>query len=323
MSNYKSTLSIDNAKKRADLIHRIRSFFHARNILEVETPIVSRASGLDPYIDVYCSEHGIDGSQAPKENVFLSTSPEFFMKRMLASGYPSIFQLCKAFRNGEVGNIHNPEFTILEWYRIDMSFKELIQETVDLVNALKDFGEHSVITYTEAFEKYVSVNPFDLTIEKCKILCAHKNIPQIDSDSMDEWLIYVLSQCIEPYLGAEGPEVLSEYPASQAALAQTFINDSGNEVAKRFELYINGVELCNGYEELTDPVEQRRRFDADSESRKNMQKEPLMRDRLFLDALESGLPACSGVAVGVDRLIMLTMGEKDLSKVLSFPFDRC
>ncbi len=317
------TLSVDNAKKRADLIHRIRSFFHDRNVLEVETPVVSRASGLDPYIDVYCSEHGIDGSEAPKENVYLSTSPEFFMKRMLASGYPSIFQLCKAFRNGEVGSIHNPEFTILEWYRVDMPFRELIQETVDLVNELKSFGTHSVITYTEAFEKYLSVNPFDLTIDTCKSLCITQNLPQIESDSIDEWLIYLLSQCIEPHLGIEGPEVLTEYPANQAALAQTFINASGNKVAKRFELYINGVELCNGYEELTDPVEQRRRFDADSESRKNMHKNPLQRDQLFLDALEAGLPACSGVAVGVDRLIMLILGETELSKVLAFPFDHC
>ncbi|MGL1901197.1 MAG: EF-P lysine aminoacylase EpmA [Fibrobacterales bacterium] len=322
MSDFKPTLSIETARKRADLIHKIRSFFHAIDVLEVETPILSRGSGLDPYIDVYDTDHYIDGTETPKEKRYLSTSPEFFMKRMLAAGYPSIFQICKAFRNGESGPIHNPEFTILEWYRVGMSYRELIVEVMDLVNELGDFGPYSVITYRDAFLNYLKVDPHKLTVNCAMSLAEAHDLPTIESDNIDEWLIYILSQCVEPNLGKDGPELLCDYPASQAALAQTYTDQYDTLVAKRFELYINGVELCNGYEELIDPKEQERRFTDDVEKRKELGKRILSKDDFFLDALQSGVPQCAGVAIGLDRLIMLILGEEDLSKVLSFPFSR-
>ena len=315
-------LTVENAHKRQDLIQKIRSFFYDRDILEVETPILSRASSLDPYIDVFQSEFYVDGiTEAERQKCFLTTSPEFHMKRLLSHGYPSIYQITRAFRNGEQGKKHNPEFTILEWYKLGQSFHELIEECSELLSQLGFHKEFGKISYKDAFEKYLEVDPFVLNISNCRELCDKKNIPPIESETLDDWLIYLLAVFVEPNLGRDGKaEYLIDYPASQAALAQLYEDPYGNKVAKRFELYIDGVELCNGFEELVDAEEQEARFICDVQERISMNKEVLKIDRNFLDALKQGLPNCSGVAFGVDRLFMVLHDISDIRDTLCFDY---
>ena len=315
-------LTVENARKRQDLIRKIRSFFYEKNILEVETPVLSQASSLDPYIDVFQSEFFVDGvPNVERKKNFLTTSPEFHMKRLLSHGYPSIFQITKAFRNGEQGKKHNPEFTILEWYKLEQSFHELIEECSELLGSLGFQKEFVTITYKEAFEKFLGVNPFALTILRCREICQEKEIPQIESETLDDWLIYLLAVFVEPNLGREGKaEYLTDYPASQAALAQVYEDLHGNQVAKRFELYIDGVELCNGFEELVDPEEQQTRFEQDIQDRLGMNKDPLQMDMNFLKALKQGLPNCSGVAFGVDRLFMVLHDISNINDAICFDY---
>lgn len=309
----------------------IRSFFRERNVLEVETPILSQASGLDPWIDVFQTENFVDGvDSGHHQTLYMNTSPEFHMKRLLAQGYPDIFQICKAFRNGETGSKHQWEFSILEWYRLDWTDKQLRQEVIDLVQLFGFKGKVQTWAWRELYQSKLGFDPLEIRVGELSQLCLKYKIPDLtfgfnesEFEMKEAYLDYLLVSLIEPKLGWDGPEWIIDYPAHQAALAKTWQDHHGNSWAHRFELYIEGVELCNGYTELTDPVEQEKRFDEDQAKRRSLNKRTLKKDQRFLDAMIQGIPDCSGVALGLDRLIMLALNQKEIQSVLCFHNENC
>jgi len=280
-------------KQRQNLHYKVRDFFLKRGLLEVDVPMLSVAGGTDPQLDYF---------ETLSPTRYLATSPEFFMKRLLAEGYGDIFCLTHAFRKGECGERHSPEFNIAEWYRIGFSAEDLQQEILDLVNEITGLNLRlKRTTWNQLFE--------NVDMEKLK--AEHK------SWTWEEVEDYAMSGIIEPNLGKNCAEFIVDYPPQRAALAKI-----RKGVACRFELYINGIELCNGYEELIDAQEQRKRFSEDLEKRRKTGKPVPKIDDDFLAALEKGLPECSGVALGLDRLYMLALGKKDISEVLfiSYPY---
>lgn len=287
-------MDIDIWKKRQNLHYKVRDFFLNRGLLEVDVPMLSKASGTDPQLDYF---------ETLKPTLYLATSPEFFMKRLLAQGYGDIFSLTHAFRKGENGTKHNSEFNIAEWYRINFSAKQLQQEVVDLVNYITGFNLPLKRTSWETAFK-------NIDMEELKLEHKDWTIEEIED--------YAMSTIIEPTLGKNCAEFIIDYPPERAALAKICKNEKGNNVALRFELYINGIELCNGYEELTDENEQRKRFLEDIEKRKQTNKPVPKTDEHFLNALKNKMPNCSGVALGLDRLYMLALDKKSINEVLLF-----
>jgi lysyl-tRNA synthetase class 2 len=290
------------------MLAALRTFFKKRHVLEVDVPIVSRLASVDAHIDLVGAE--VLGAPA-----WLHSSPEYAMKRLLAEGIGDIYQLSHVFRDGELGARHNPEFMMIEWYRVGMSFDHLIEETCDLIRLFVGKRPHEIISYKEAFRRYVGIDPFHAPraeLQKC--------VPDILCNDREELLHAIMGMKIEPELGKEGLTVLAYYPPSQAALAKTQVVE-GETVAERFEIYCEGIELANGYHELQDPQEQLRRLEEANELRRAMGKNTLPIDMRFIKALEKGLPECSGVAVGFDRLMMLRHGERKLEEVMPFIFD--
>lgn len=304
--------------KRAKFVAQIRAFFHSRNILEVETPLLSRNTITDLHLDPFATNFEF----AADENLtqlFLQTSPEFHMKRLLAAGSGPIFQICKAFRNEAAGTLHNPEFTMLEWYRPGFDDHQLMSELDELVQLLLNTNSAQKRTYQDVFQRFINIDPLTITLEQLK-----KTITKYSEDdwlqhesSRDTLLQWLFSMVIEPHLGDDRtPCFVYDFPASQAALAK--INQSNNQVAHRFELYFKGTELANGYFELQDSKEQQRRFVLDNRQREAEGKPQRPADQFLLAALDSGLPSCAGVALGVDRLFMLATGLSTISQTLSF-----
>jgi len=284
-------LKPEDWKERQKLHSKVREFFLNRGLLEVDVPMLSATCGTDPQLDYF--------ETLPPAH-YLATSPEFFMKRLLVDGFGDIFSLTRAFRKGETGKRHNYEFNIAEWYRIGFSAEELQQEILDLVNCITGLNLPLKRTpWQTAFE----------CVDMEKLKAQHKDW------TLEEIEDYAMTTIIEPNLGAE---FIVDYPPKRAALAKIRKNSNGQEVACRFELYVNGIELCNGYEELTDAKEQRKRFLEDIEMRKKMGKPIPKIDENFLDALEKGMPECSGVALGLDRLYMLALGKDNIEDVLLF-----
>jgi len=302
---------------RARLLQRIRAFFQARDVLEVETPLLSRAAVTDPHIESFLVQDPLGGT--PR---YLHTSPEFAMKRLLAAGNGSIYQVCKVFRQGEASRQHNPEFSMLEWYRPGFNHQQLMSELDDLLRALLDgylpLADTLRLTYLEAFQHYAGIDPFMASIPELQATVRQRGIEVIglDQHHKDPWLDLLMTHVVEPALPPGGPVFIYDYPASQAALAR--IRQESPPVAERFELYFGGMELANGFHELTDAVEQRQRFTADLASREVNHLACVPLDERFLAALESGLPACAGVALGIDRLVMLAAGVKSISEVIAF-----
>jgi len=296
-------LNPENWKERQKLHSKVREFFLNRGLLEVDVPMLSATCGTEPQLEYF--------ETLPPVH-YLATSPEFFMKKLLADGFGDIFSLTHAFRKGETGNRHNCEFSIAEWYRIGFSAEELQQEILDLVNCITGLNLHlKRTTWQAAFE----------CVDMEKLKAEHKDW------TLEEIEDYAMTTIIEPNLGTVGAdlrvcpycaEFIVDYPPKRAALAKIRKNSEGQEVACRFELYVNGIELCNGYEELTDAKEQRKRFLEDIEKRKKMGKPIPKIDEDFLAALEKGMPECSGVALGLDRLYMLALGKNDIGDVLLF-----
>ncbi len=291
-------------KSRMQLYQSIRDFFLTRKVAEVETPILSPYGSTDVHIDSFHTDW--DG-----QTLYLHTSPEFAMKRLLANGIGDCFQLGKVFRNEPNSKRHRAEFTMLEWYRLGFSMLDLIDEVGELVKTLCPAWQDlpiEIISYGDAFAKF-DINPHtdNLSVLKEKIIAKTGYTPNLD-DKRDEWLDFFLVTHIEKNLGNNKLTFLTHYPASMAALAQKMTDGNGNEVAQRFELYYQGIELANGFYELTDTDEQRRRFIADNEERRQLGKPTVPIDEDFLASLEKGLPDCSGVALGIDRLLMLTLG---------------
>jgi lysyl-tRNA synthetase class 2 len=284
-------LKVENWKERQKLHCKVREFFLNRGLLEVDVPMLAAFAGTDPQLDYFETLHPAH---------YLATSPEFFMKRLLADGFGDIFSLTHAFRKGETGTRHNYEFNIAEWYRIGFSAEDMQQEILDLVNCITGLNlPLKRTTWEAAFE----------CVDMGKLKSEHKDW------TLEEIEDYAMTTIIEPNLGTE---FIVDYPPKRAALAKIRKNSKGKEVACRFELYINGIELCNGYEELTDAKEQRKRFLEDIEKRKQMGKPIPKIDENFLAALEKGMPECSGAALGLDRLYMLALGKDDIGDVLLF-----
>ena len=300
--------------KRQALMAQVRDFFVRRNVLEVETPVLSAYGGTDPQLDYFEIED-------PKR--FMMTSPEFHMKRLLAAKFGDIFQITKSFRKDEFGGHHNNEFSMVEWYRVGMSQDKLMDEVEDLGSEIIGTKLNARRTrWIDAFKNYAGVNPFCKKLSDFADVCRAREIPvpeKSETLTREDWWDYLMVFLVEPALASNGPEFILDYPPSQAALAQTYVDADGYTWARRFELFVNQVELCNGYTELTDAVEQRRRFNADLEIRKGMNKPLPPIDERFLAALESGMPACSGVALGLDRLFMLALGKEEIADVILFP----
>ena len=294
-------------------MNKVRRFFEGRGVLEVETPVLSAAGGTDPQLDYF----EVEGKR------FMMTSPEFHMKRLLAAGFGDIFQITKSFRKDEFGAHHNNEFSRVEWYRVGMPQEKLMDEVEALVSEIIGKPINARRTrWIDAFKNYAGVNPLTASGEEFAAACTAREIPlPADGTAMsrEDWWDYLMVFAVEPELAKNGPEFILDYPQSQAALAQTYVGEDGYTWARRFELFVDQVELCNGYTELTDAKEQRRRFDADLEIRLGMNKPLPPVDEHFLAALESGMPACSGVALGLDRLFMLAMNKKEIKDVILFP----
>jgi lysyl-tRNA synthetase class 2 len=306
-------------KGRAEMLRRLRAFFDARGALEVETPVLSQAATTDPALASLQTRL----ADTSTNRFFLHTSPEFPMKRLLAAGSGPIYQVCKVFRDAERGRLHHPEFSLLEWYRPGWGLEQLMEEVADLVRSLLDRPELPVeqLRYRDLFDQRLGIDPWKATAVDLQRLAQGRRLPGADDLELDRdgWLDLLLTHCLEPDLGRGRMSFLRDYPPSQAALARI----SGNPpVAERFELYLDGVEIANGFFELTDAVEHRERFLADQRKRAGLGLPHVPIDEHLLAALAAGLPACSGVAMGLDRLLMQAIGVDRIDAVLAFPIER-
>lgn len=323
--NWRPTASIGTLRERARLIATVRAFFAERGILEVETPVLGQGGSTDVHLVSLSTRARTDKGQ---RRLWLQTSPEFHMKRLLAAGSGPIFQLAKSFRDGEVGGRHNIEFTMLEWYRPGFTLAQLIDETTTLVaTVLPSFAGPVVhYRYRELFHTHLSIDPFTTSLDALRTLAAERgqmSIHALKEEGRDTCLDLLMSMVIEPQLGQNELSVVVDYPASQAALARRHQDADGEWVASRFELYLNGIELANGYDELTDAEEQRLRFSEDNTERQRLGLPEVDVDEHLLAALQHGMPESAGVALGVDRLLQLALGKARLEDVLTFSTPNC
>ena len=324
--NWQPTATMGTLRERARLIATVRAFFAARGIWEVETPVLGQGGSTDVHLVSLSSLARTDKGQ---RKLWLQTSPEFHMKRLLAADSGPIFQLAKSFRDGEVGARHNIEFTMLEWYRPGFTLAQLIEETTALVAHVLPQSPGPVVyyRYRELFHRHLEVDPFTTSLVTLRSLAAERgnmmSAQALAEEGRDTCLDLLMGMVIEPTLGQQELSVVVDYPASQAALARRHQDADGEWVASRFELYLNGIELANGYDELTDAEEQRQRFDADNAERRRLGLPEVDVDAHLLAALEQGLPASSGVALGLDRLIQLALGKTRLEEVLAFSTANC
>lgn len=312
-----SMTKIDVLKDRAVQLAKARSFFAERGIVEVDCPLLTSQASVDLHIDL------ISALFSEKETRYLHSSPEYGMKRLLVEGIGDCYQLGHVFRDGEVGHKHNPEFMMAEWYRVGMPFSMFIDETLDFIRLFLGELPSETISYKQAFLKYLGFNPFLVNAEELAQVIKDKQIatyPSIFEEGKDALLNLLLGSCIEPQLGQGKLTVLKHYPASQAALAKAVVEE-GDQVALRFEVYYQGVELANGYDELASPQEQRMRLTLANEERVIHGKRALPIDESFLTALEKGLPQACGVACGFDRLMMLRHKKDFISEVIPFGWE--
>jgi len=312
------------AQQRAGLLREIRTFFAKRNVIEVETPLISQGTITDVHLDAFSTRYDFLASlDSETRDMYLQTSPEFAMKRLLASGYGCIYQICKAFRHEPYGRHHNPEFTMLEWYRVGYDHFDLMAEVADLLQQVLACQKPVQVTYQQVFRQYVGLDP--LAVKKSQLLeyiDRHGKLSDwlVAEESIDTLLQFIFSEFIEPQIGLDRPYFVYHFPRSQASLAKLSAKD--NRVAERFECYYLGVELANGFNELTDAQEQVIRFTQDNSDRKSrgLPERPI--DKNFVSALEQGLPDCAGVALGIDRLMMLASGVEHITQVISFPITK-
>lgn len=306
-----------NLQLRAQLLARIRAFFSNKNVTEVEVPVLSHSGVTDPYLDNFVTQLALGQSTT---SLYLQTSPEYAMKRMLASGSGCIYYLGKAFRHEDAGRQHNPEFTMLEWYRLGFDDRQLMAEVDALLMEVLAVPSAEYLSYHSAFVDYVGVDINTATLDELVTALAidcHYDVQQAGRDHVLQLLFNIH---IEPKIGQARPCFITDFPASQAALAK--INRNDPHYAHRFEVYFKGIELANGYWELTDATEQSARFAADNEARIIAGLFPVVPDERLIAALESGLPECAGVALGVDRLFMLAQNIEAISDALTFPLPR-
>ena len=320
---------ITRLRQRGQLLKIVRLFFEQHGYWELETPLLSHESCIDRWLDPFPVQVG-------KQTCYLQTSPEFAMKRLLCHGADSIFQICKALRSGESGERHNPEFTMIEWYRQNISLAQQISFVEELITDVLEFCRTELhiksrfstplkfhrLSYTEAFEKYAGLSPLTAELDALRKCAVQLSLQKASSSvaDRDELLNWILAEAVEPELAKLGAVSIFDFPASQAALAKVRFGEV--PVAERFELYLNGVEICNGYQELTDAVELRRRMEAQNLLRRAEGKPEIPVNSDLLCTMEqTPLPECSGVALGFDRLAMFCLGTETIRDVLAFPFD--
>ena len=315
---------MDMLRLRAQVLEDIRRFFSARAVLEVETPLLSFSSGTDPQLDFFTTGYC---SPPLQHTLFLQTSPEFAMKRLLAAGSGSIYQIGKAFRNGESGRFHNPEFTLLEWYRVGYTLPQLMDEIVELMGVLiagrRSLNPTQRFSYQEIFYRYTGLDPLEFSYQDYCAYARDNRIPEavgICGYDHGLWLDFIFSHKVQPQLGENAVCMVYGYPACQSSLAR--INEDNSQITDRVEIFISGIELGNGYYELINAEEQSRRFDEEIVIRQQRKRPVAVKDKHLVAALEAGLPACSGMAIGLDRLLMLLANSASIDDVLNFPLHR-
>ena len=306
--------------RRAALLARAREYFAAHDVLEVDTPSLSFSAVSDPAIESL----RVDASLAAGRPLYLCTSPEFAMKRLLAAGYPDIYQIGRVYRDNEAGRRHQPEFTLAEWYRRDFDLDAIVDDTLGFLSAtldrpgLRDAAMR--FSYRELFVDVTGVDPLTVACETlAEISGADARLREALADDRDAWLDLVLSLVVVPKLATDRATVISHYPASQASLARLCPQDA--RFADRFEVFVGDMELANGFVELTDAQEQRRRFEVDLERRRQRGQRIAPLDDALLQALDRGLPECAGVAVGIDRVLMVDLGVDDIRETRTFAFE--
>ncbi|WP_459556300.1 EF-P lysine aminoacylase GenX [Lacunimicrobium album] len=326
MSDWQPTASLDALLLRHRLRSRIRRLFDDAGFIEVETPCLSSESVIDAHLDPI--EVPFDSASRS----YLQTSPEAHMKRLLSAGAPSIYQLTRSFRAGEIGDRHNPEFSMLEWYALGWSIEDQIKFISRLVeSSIAEIGQGSsrvfssprLVTYSELVREATGIDALETTPMACRDVLIEKGISipaGMDESPLDDWLNLIWSGIVEPSLVDQGMVYVTDYPASQAALAR--LSPSDPRVALRFELYLNGLEICNGYDELTDPDELDARMQSQQSLRTSLGKESLRAPSRLIEAQRAHFPACTGVALGFDRLMMWLIGSSQISDVISFPWGR-
>ena len=322
-ADWRPTATPEALRRRASMLAELRAFFAERDVLEIETPLLSTETTLDLHLDAIGCE--VEAPGFPNRRMYLQTSPELAMKRLLAAGSGSIFQVCKAFRGGERGRWHNTEFTILEWYRVGWDHVRLMREVVALIETLLA-GSHRLeeavyASYADLMRRHVGLDPHDAPNQDLRRAVERCSSPQDARDlDRDNLLSRLFALRVEPTFPPDRVTIVFDYPASQAAMARFGTSDP--RTAERFEAYVGPIELANGYGELTDPREQRRRLEQDLiERRESARPEPPMPSR-FLAALGSGLPCCAGVALGFDRLLGLDLGARRIDDLIAFPVER-
>ncbi|HLB42915.1 MAG TPA: EF-P lysine aminoacylase EpmA [Gammaproteobacteria bacterium] len=307
--------SLENLYLRAEMLKQIRHFFADRHILEVETPLLCHTSVTDPHIQSM-------SVVLQHQHYYLQTSPEYAMKRLLAAGSGAIYQISKAFRQNEISRVHNPEFTLLEWYRPGFDHHDLMDEVDIFLQTLLKTMPADRQTYHTLFQSHLNLDPHRATLAELEKCALDRNIHvHTAMTHRDTWLNLLMTHCIEPHLGKKNcPCFVYHFPASQAALAR--VQPGTFPLASRFEVYMEGMELANGFHELQHANEQRQRFEKNLVERKQLNLSEITIDEYFLAALEYGLPDCAGVALGIDRLIMIATQSKHINDVLSFDFSR-
>lgn len=311
---------LENLKRRSELLRKLREFFYDRGFVEVETPLLSG----EVIPELHIEPPRVESRDTTCRTVqWLQASPELHMKRLLAEGMTAIFQVTRSLRAGESGKLHHPEFTIVEWYRVSDDMQSGMALLDELCQSLLNTPPAIRTTYAEAFQKHLDLCPHTASCQEL-VDCAEKNgvaAQGINSADCDEWLNLLLAARIEPQLGLTAPELLYDYPASQASLATTVLRENAVEVAERFELYWQGVELANGYHELTDSTELRARLCAVNKARVGDGRPALPLPESLLSAMEQGMPDSAGCALGFDRLVMLAVGAGSIGDVMTFGED--
>ena len=314
---WRASSGVAVAWQRADMLGRVRRFFRERDVLEVDTPALGRFAASDPNLDSL----RVAGPRG--RTLYLQTSPESFMKRLLADGYPDIYGICRVFRGGEAGRLHQPEFTMVEWYRQGFGLDAMIDETVAFIAELLDrpgLRNAERLEYRDAFQRFAGIEPFTASIDQlAEAASADAGLRESLGTDRDAWLDLLLSTRVAAGFTDSKLTVLRHFPASQAALAQ--ICPADGRVADRFEVFYGAMELANGFVELRDPSEQRQRMLADLEKRHATARQRVPLDEPLLAALESGVPECAGVAAGFERILMLATGTEDIRDVMTFAFD--
>ena len=316
MNHYQPSCTLEAAKARAAMYASIRQFFAERGVLEVQTPVMSQAGNTDIFLQSVSAHVTV---QDRPTTYYLHTSPEFAMKRLLASWQVPIYQICPVFRDNEVGSRHNIEFSMLEWYRPHFSLDDLAKETNELISAVLGYPvifDH--YRYVDAFMDFVNVHPFDATCDTLKAIAQDCGFSVDLGDDHQGWLDLLFSHLVEPNLGKTLPTLIYDYPVATAALAKTVTDQDGNLVARRFELYMGGLEIANAYDELADGQALRVRFEQDNLARQKRGLPRMPMDEHLLSACDK-LPPCSGIALGLDRLLMVATAAKTIDAVIALP----